>query len=753
MRQSGRSTANWPHFADPEWPGKALAVGSAPLIIDPMFTSSHRFLLLPLLSLLTVSSALAQGRSLTRQDADSLRESLWRDHVAKVKAERSSLLKDGQITVDGVTMKFQHKFVGERPKDGWELWISLHGGGGAPKEVNDQQWSNQVNLYSPDGALVIAPRAPTDTWDLWHQAHIDGLFDQLISDLVALGEVNPNKVYLIGYSAGGDGVYQLAPRMADRLAAAGMMAGHPNETVPLGLRNIGFALHMGANDSAYNRNGVAAQWKQLLADLHRADPEGYKHEVVLHEGRGHWMNREEQSALKWMQTFTRDPLPKKVVWKQDDVTHDRFYWLSVPKEEAKQGSLIIARREGQTINIDAAEGVSTVTILLNDEMVDLDKPVVVRVGGREVFKGVVSRSRDVLEKYDRRSGSARDMFSAERSIDIGPEIMNRVEATDVPDYFSKPIDYLKKHWPLSDPGKIDESELMNSVALTTIAHDGPLVAGVPEELFEEFVFPDGNVDEKRETWRESFLKMSADITKDTKTIPEAAMALNRDLFKRVNVQYHPTKRPKPNQSPSESMEAGFASCSGLSILLVDACRSIGIPARIVGTPNWITKKGDANGNHGGNHTWVEIWDGSAWRYLGASEPSEFDQTWFNDNASRADSSVFENGIYAAASRRDSALYFPMVWAPDNQSVPGIDVTDYYAKRTQVTFTLPEASTASIRDNGRLVGVVKGPTQTIPLAGGRLYTAEISDAKGEKRAIQFTLKVEKTQDIGLGDAAE
>jgi poly(3-hydroxybutyrate) depolymerase len=40
--------------------------------------------------------------------------------------------------------------------------------------------------------------------------------------------VNPDKVYLLGYPAGGDGVWQLAPRMADRFAAAAMMAGHPN---------------------------------------------------------------------------------------------------------------------------------------------------------------------------------------------------------------------------------------------------------------------------------------------------------------------------------------------------------------------------------------------------------------------------------------------------------------------------------------------------------------------------------------------
>ena len=81
---------------------------------------------------------------------------------------------------------------------------------------------------------------------------------------VAFEDVNWNRVYLLGYSAGGDGVYQLAPRMADRWAAAAMMAGHPNETSPLGLRNVPFVLQVGGLDSGYNRNRVAMEWEKKL---------------------------------------------------------------------------------------------------------------------------------------------------------------------------------------------------------------------------------------------------------------------------------------------------------------------------------------------------------------------------------------------------------------------------------------------------------------------------------------------------------
>ena len=85
--------------------------------------------------------------------------------------------------------------------------------------------------------------------------------------MVLFHQVNPDKVYLMGYSAGGDGVYQLAPRMADFFAAASMMAGHPNETSPQGLRNLPFAIYMGGKDAAYKRNEIAADWEKKLQAL------------------------------------------------------------------------------------------------------------------------------------------------------------------------------------------------------------------------------------------------------------------------------------------------------------------------------------------------------------------------------------------------------------------------------------------------------------------------------------------------------
>lgn len=65
--------------------------------------------------------------------------------------------------------------------------------------------------------------------------------------------IDINKVFISGYSAGGDGVYNLAPRLADHLAGAAMMAGHPNGINFMNIRNIAFSIQVGGDDNAYNR--------------------------------------------------------------------------------------------------------------------------------------------------------------------------------------------------------------------------------------------------------------------------------------------------------------------------------------------------------------------------------------------------------------------------------------------------------------------------------------------------------------------
>ena len=305
-------------------------------------------------------------------------------------ASKDKAIQRGVVKAADKEMTYLVKQFGEAPQGKRSLWISMHGGGGTTRAVNDRQWRNQIQLYAPKEGFYLAPRAPTDTWNLWHQGHIDALFDRLIEDFVIAHGVDPNRVYLMGYSAGGDGVYQLAPRMADRFAAAAMMAGHPNDASPAGLRNLPFMIFVGGKDAGYKRNTVAAQWGEKLARLRDADPDGYVHKVTIYPGLGHWMGHRDAEALPWMAAHERHAWPKRVVWKQSSRTHDRFYWLGLSGNKAKKGQELRAEIKGQVIELYRT-GVSTLLLRLNDALIDLDQPITVHADGRTVFEGKLER--------------------------------------------------------------------------------------------------------------------------------------------------------------------------------------------------------------------------------------------------------------------------------------------------------------------------------------------------------------------------
>lgn len=328
---------------------------------------------------------------LTREECVAAEKLLWNLHHQTIRAEREQEHAAKELKIGELVMKYDTRVFGDAPADGHSLVISMHGGGSTAARVNEQQWKNQIRLYELEEGIYVAPRAPTDTWNMWHQAHMDPFLTRLIENMILLENVDPNRVYITGYSAGGDGVYQLAPRMADQLAAAAMMAGHPNETQPLGLRNLPFTLHMGGNDAAYKRNEIAGKWKTALAELQQQDPDGYTHWVEIHAGKGHWMDREDAAGVKWMMQFERDLTPKKVVWLQDDVLHERFYWLAASPGTAKARTKVIASRDGNTFAVEHSD-VEQLDFLLRDELVDLDEPIEVTFAGQTVFSGTAHRT-------------------------------------------------------------------------------------------------------------------------------------------------------------------------------------------------------------------------------------------------------------------------------------------------------------------------------------------------------------------------
>lgn len=247
-------------------------------------------------------------------------------------------------------------------------------------------------------------------------------------------------------------------------------------------------------------------------------------------------------------------------------------------------------------------------------------------------------------------------------------------AREVPVAQREGLVFLLDNMPERDLRTLSAPLLLENISLAYAAlAKAPWRDQVPKEIFLNDILPYASINEKRDDWRNILREKCLPLVEDCRTPAEAAQRINQKLFKLTNVRYS-TERKKADQSPLETMESGIATCTGLSVLLIDACRSVGVPARIVGTPLWTNLRG--------NHTWVEIWDGD-WHFTGAAEPDAkgLDRGWFKHDASQARKDLPLHAIYASSFRK-TGLTFPMVWAPDVQWVSAVNVTDNYTPKVK-----------------------------------------------------------------------
>ncbi|PAW60053.1 MAG: hypothetical protein B9S37_11120 [Verrucomicrobiia bacterium Tous-C3TDCM] len=233
------------------------------------------------------------------------------------------------------------------------------------------------------------------------------------------------------------------------------------------------------------------------------------------------------------------------------------------------------------------------------------------------------------------------------------------------------MEFLLTHMPSRDATALNADYLLENTNLAYQARAKmPWGKDIPEEIFFNDVLPYATLDESRDDWRADFFRRFSAIVGEASTASEALDKINAAIEKELGVQYN-TKRRAPNQGPAESMKLTMASCSGLSILLADALRSVCIPCRIVGTAMWTTKEG--------NHNWNEVWlpEHKSWKFTEYNpDPKGLDHGWLVADAARAIPGSVAHGVYATSWKKTSH-HFPMVWNFEDTSVPSEDVTQRY----------------------------------------------------------------------------
>ena len=220
--------------------------------------------------------------------------------------------------------------------------------------------------------------------------------------------------------------------------------------------------------------------------------------------------------------------------------------------------------------------------------------------------------------------------------------------------------YLIINMPTEDRDTMSLDLLRENVEYATMVREKYSWAkSLPEDVYLSDVLPYFVVDEVRDSWRRELYELFAPEVEGCETMEEALRAVNSNIPRLTGVDYN-TLREKTNQSPKESMRQGMASCTGLSILLVDAYRAVGIPARFVGTVSWHDNRG--------NHSWTEVWLDGEWRVTEYYFPSKLDHLWFMADASKA---VADDRMYAIYATRfgEADDWFPMIWAAPDEANP------------------------------------------------------------------------------------
>lgn len=231
---------------------------------------------------------------------------------------------------------------------------------------------------------------------------------------------------------------------------------------------------------------------------------------------------------------------------------------------------------------------------------------------------------------------------------------------------------------------------------------------LPHKIWREYVLNYANVNEARGNWRPYLhTKLSSLVVVPAHDADGASAAVAiTETYKSLNTHMWDVLAPKGIDKivfvgsqtpliydPMSVLTYGYASCTGLALLFVCALRSVGIAARLVGTPAWGGKR------ESGNHNWLEVYRNHTWVFVEPTalvQPDWIDdldqppcRRWFCNPQSFLPNPNVTTPVFAARLERQSppvahhstttnaAPFYRMAWEWESTSVPGEDRTQYY----------------------------------------------------------------------------
>lgn len=375
-----------------------------------------KILLLALSALMTCGTVLADNNK-EAQDVAEFRK-LLTDSLSKANVTTWTLPDSLE---PNAKMNFYLGVKGDKPKDGYPVFLYLHGSG--PRE---HEWANGLRLakmFQDGPSMYIVPQIPQEgAWYRWWQRSKQWTWERILRILMSMPEVDKNRIYVFGISEGGYGSQRLASFYADYWAAAGPMAGgEPLINAPVeNLAHVPLSFLTGDKDFMFYRHLLTKTTGEKLDSMQRLFPNEYKHRVELIPDKGHSIDY--TPTTPWLAQHKRNAQPRHFIWENlemDGLKRNAFYNLQVLEETdayrtryeftANADNSIDIKVDGVKYNAtwkDPHWGIDMLfskdltpaqhghlRVFLSDQLVDLKKKVSVRINGKQVFCGKVKSSK------------------------------------------------------------------------------------------------------------------------------------------------------------------------------------------------------------------------------------------------------------------------------------------------------------------------------------------------------------------------
>jgi len=342
-------------------------------------------------------------------------------------------------------------FVPEKydPESRWPLILALHPAGGTGENYV-HAWTRFEQAHS---YFVLAPTSPpgrVESHTGWDEQATRQIVSRVLRDVRENFNIDPNRVYVDGASMGGIATWHYGLATPDLFAGLVCRAGAVNPDSRFILANA-FALPVyiihGLKDTIIPLEAIKPVRDELVQM-------GYDVTYRLDTKAGHGGFADETpKIIEWLSNRARDPYPRQVRFRLTSLANPRSYWLQaevladtiydpnkpvvIPKIAGKplQGELrdnylrslmrtgvgkLDGKLDGNRITVSTRHVIGY-TVLLDDRIVDLDKPVQVITNGKQSFSGKVGRDVQFMLEWARRHADPEMIYSAHVRVVIGGE--------------------------------------------------------------------------------------------------------------------------------------------------------------------------------------------------------------------------------------------------------------------------------------------------------------------------------------------